>query len=158
MVPEAYKSFHAKVALPKSSVLSVSEIKLVLMATPLKLVKPVVAPATIQVPEASRKQPPFNCKPLAKVEVTEFEVTFKTFTVRPPEKLEVAEPVKTTVPEEAMPPEESMYSVPEAVVEVLPKAKALPRDRVLETLSAPVNKLMPLKELAPLNDLLPETV
>ena len=54
MVPEAYRSFQDKAADPKSSVLLASEMSEVLMATEARLFKAVVAPATIQVPEASR--------------------------------------------------------------------------------------------------------
>ena len=66
-----YPFLQRKVLLPKSSVASVSEIKLVLMATEAKLDKAVLAPAppaVRQVPEASKKQPPVKRMPLAKVE------------------------------------------------------------------------------------------
>ena len=55
--------------LPRSSVFAASEIREVLMATPERFESAVLAPATIQVSEASRKQPSMSEMPLAKVEV-----------------------------------------------------------------------------------------
>lgn len=71
---------------------SVSDKRLVLMATLARLFKAVVAPATIQAPAASSKQPLEIFKPLAKVEVTVAELIFKTLAESPATKLEVVEP------------------------------------------------------------------
>ena|SRR3989338_10293700 len=87
---------------PKSSVASVSDTKLVLMATEARLDKAVLAPATIQAPEASSKQPLEIFKPLAKVDVTEFEEIFKTLTVKPPWKV-LVEPLPYSVEVEVPP-------------------------------------------------------
>ena len=82
--PERKRFFQRAATVPKSSVASVSETSQVLMATVPRLDKVVLAPATIQVPVESKKQPFKICKPLAKVEVTELLVTFKTVTDNPP--------------------------------------------------------------------------
>lgn len=55
--PERNRFFQRMATVPKSSVASVSERSVVLMATLAKLESAVVAPATIHVPVASKKQP-----------------------------------------------------------------------------------------------------
>ena len=72
---ETYALRQARAALPRSSVLLASEISEVLMATPARLESAVLAPATIQVSEASLKHPSISEMPLAKVEVAVEEAT-----------------------------------------------------------------------------------
>ena len=52
--PERNRFLKRKATVPKSSVASVSDTKLVLMATLAKFERAVLAPVTIQTPEASR--------------------------------------------------------------------------------------------------------
>ena len=75
MVPEAKMSFQERANEPRSSVLLASEMSEVLMATPARLESAVLAPATIQVSEASRKQPSMREIPFWKVEVVVEEAT-----------------------------------------------------------------------------------
>ena len=132
MRPERNKFFQRSAAEPKSSVASVSEIKLVLMATEAKLSKAVVAPVLplTQVPSMA-KQPSVRFKPLAKVEVAVL------LSRKVPEVVILPEVSITNAfgilidPEVETLPDESTKKVPEALVAVLLMAKALAKWPIL---------------------------